>query len=1139
MQPTATFDAQPWKRQTIGVRIHPSRRFSTIIQNDTVSFMPEINARNHFAAALVLIAFVNVCVAQQPALEFSKWSGTLNVPDPVAISFDNRGRAYVTQTKRRKANDLDIRANTDWIVNDVSFQSVEEKRLFYHKRLTIGENHPQRVQDLNGDGNSDYKDLMVLSEQIHQLKDTDGDGLADSTQVFAEGFNSEITGIAAGVLHHNGDVYTTIAPDVWKLTDTNDDGTADSRQLIATGFGLHIAYAGHDMHGLTVGPDGKIYWTIGDKGISATSADGQKFHYPNQGGVMRCNPDGTDFEVFAHGLRNVQELAFDQYGNLFGVDNDSDKPNERERFVYIVKDMDAGWRCNYQYRGDKFNPWTDEQLWFTHHEKQAAYIIPPIKHSINGPAGFAFNPGTAIGPEYHNYFFLTGAPGGPQIAFQVKPNGASFDMINEHNIGNSLPIVGINFGPDGALYGVDWGGGYPLNQTGAVWKIDNPLHAKSTTRIAVQQLLADGFQNTPTNRLGELLAHADQRIRLNSQFELVRRGEHQSLRNIAINVNTAQLGRIHAMWGLGQLNHSFGDSVSRSNTTSSETLIALLQDADTEIQCQAARLLADAKSCSGSHFRPLLDSDNDRLRFMAMMALADHPTSSAFAQLTSIAAKTRPSETYLRHAVAKAMAACGTPRQLGDLHHSSSTMIRLCAVVALRHQKAAEAAEFLEDTDVAVAEEAARAIHDDFSIVEALPNLAASLLKGPDTDVFLRRAINANYRLGGAADFRRLVEFSASDVTPLPIRLEALDALATWQNPVPLDRVTGRHRTYANRVNNTPSDSARIALSSLLDHPAPDIQAAAMKIHEELKLPADETMLSKLATNSNSPAELVTEALNLLAAQQSSLLPQTLEATIRSPDNDIKMQSLEFMVAAEMPAAHVAMVDLYPRASSLLRQRIVRLMAALGTSDADNFLISKTPISLEDISKSKVSIEIMEVLKSRAGSDHRFSELQSNLTATLTSAAAMSPDLGYAMCLTGGDPKQGKLLFNTHLQAQCVRCHRVGNNGSTVGPDLRNIAQKRNAAHLLRAIIAPSADIDPNYRSVVVVLASGKSLPGIKLRESKTELTIADSKGKEINIALNDIDDVVEQNVSIMPDMSKALSPTEIRNLLAYLMSLN
>ncbi|MFN7342815.1 MAG: hypothetical protein ACK5TA_05730, partial [bacterium] len=161
-----------------------------------------------------------------------------------------------------------------------------------------------------------------------------GDGVADQSTLFAENFNTEVTGIAAGVLAWRGDVYATVAPDLWKLRDTNGDGVADKRESLAHGFGLHIAYAGHDMHGLTLGPDGRVYWSIGDKGTNVTSKEGKKFFAPHEGAVLRCYPDGSGFEIFARGLRNPQEIAFDKYGNWFSVDNDSDQKGERERFLH-------------------------------------------------------------------------------------------------------------------------------------------------------------------------------------------------------------------------------------------------------------------------------------------------------------------------------------------------------------------------------------------------------------------------------------------------------------------------------------------------------------------------------------------------------------------------------------------------------------------------------------------------------------------------------------------------------------------------------------------------------------------------------------------------------------------------------------
>ena len=63
------------------------------------------------------------------------------------------------------------------------------------------------------------------------------------------------------------------------------------------------------MSGLTEGPDGKIYWQIGDIGANITSVDGKNFKHPNSGVIVRSNPDGTDFEVFASGLRNTHEFV--------------------------------------------------------------------------------------------------------------------------------------------------------------------------------------------------------------------------------------------------------------------------------------------------------------------------------------------------------------------------------------------------------------------------------------------------------------------------------------------------------------------------------------------------------------------------------------------------------------------------------------------------------------------------------------------------------------------------------------------------------------------------------------------------------------------------------------------------------------
>ena len=79
---------------------------------------------------------------------------------------------------------------------------------------------------------------MQQERKIVAQFDKDGDGTYETSNVFAEGFNTEVTGIAAGTLAWRGDVYATIAPDMWKLRDTDGDGRADSRRVVFSGFGI-------------------------------------------------------------------------------------------------------------------------------------------------------------------------------------------------------------------------------------------------------------------------------------------------------------------------------------------------------------------------------------------------------------------------------------------------------------------------------------------------------------------------------------------------------------------------------------------------------------------------------------------------------------------------------------------------------------------------------------------------------------------------------------------------------------------------------------------------------------------------------------------------------------------------------------
>ncbi len=1057
-------------------------------------------------------------------LVFQKWSGSINVPDPVACTVDPKGRVYVSATTRRKVGDLDIREHTMWVPDDLSFTSVEDKKAFYHSELAPGKMRAPRggLTDRNHDGSIDWKDLTDTTERIYQLRDTDGDGTADKMTVFAVGFNTEVTGIAAGVLYHDGWVYATIAPDLWRFKDTDDDGVADVREVVVHGFGVHISYAGHDMHGLSVGPDGRIYWSIGDKGVNAVSREGRRYYHPNEGCVLRVEPDGSGFEVFAHGLRNPQEPVFDELGDLFAVDNDADFKGEMERFGFIPEESDSGWRGNYQYMGGK-TPWMRERLSEPRWEGQAAYLFPPLAPSTNGPAGFKRDPGTALSDELRGMFFLNEFPSGHMRGFRVEPDGASFKRGTVELLHQGVMGIGLSWHPDGSLFFADWAGGYPLDSLGAVWRADVPGAAETPKRKETLALLSAGFSARPAAENAALLGHADQRVRQGAQLALATRGEGAALLAAAGNQVGPQLSRVHGIWGCGQL--------LRKQKLAAAEVLPLLGDAQSEIRAQAARVLSEAKMTpeEARKLIPLLADAAPRVRFQAAIALGRLREATAVEPLLKLAER-EGADPVMRHAAVTGLTGCATAAQLAARAKFPSITVRLACVVALRRQAAPDVAAYLDDEKASVVSEAARAIYDNMGIPAALPALAAIAASPALDEPAMLRAVNAALRVGTVEAAERLIAIAIDASAKKETRAEALAVLLTWKTPPRLDRADG----YARKFAPAPIEAALTAkLDPLLALTDAGLKTIAVQIVIAHSLKAKPEQIAGIVADETADGALRAEALRLMSTgdRTNAAWKTALDIALADASPEPLREAAREFLLPDQPDRFVAVAESVLKGGRPVeRQQVIALLARAAHAGADAVLDRLGKSLVAGQTTAALQFDVLEALQARAAANPSLGKLADQYTAA-------PQGVTHRELLEGGSAIAGREIVQNNLGANCLACHAITKDGSTVGPNLENIGTQRDRAYLLESLLNPSAEIAPGYGIATYSLRDKTDIAGTPIKETPEAITVRLPDGKERVIQRSEI---VSQTppVSVMPPMLGILKPREVRDVVAFLVKL-
>lgn len=1124
-----------------------------------------------------------------PGLKADFYAAEPDVRNPVAFSIDEQGRVFVVESDRRRSSVFDIRGYKDWLEADFSFRTVQERAEFLKrqvsptnpaaiKRLT-GNGGNGSFADFNKDGVTDWRDLEVQTERIRLLEDTNGDGRADRASIFAEGFTNLIAGVAAGVLAHGDDVYFACIPDLWKFSKTN---SAAVRTPLLSGFGVHIAFGGHDMHGLIMGPDGKLYWSIADRGVDTNLFARIKNPIPgltpellaDSGCVFRANPDGTDFEVIAWGLRNPQELAFDEFGNLFTADNNGDG-GDKARWHYVVDGADFGWRLGWQWHEarayqPKMGPWNGERLWHLAESNTAAYLLPPLAHIGHGPAGLAYNPGTGLPAKFDRHFLMCDFPGDVLMWTNIA-DGASFRIGPVQSLVGDLGPTDVAFHPDGGVLVSDWFKTFDKTDKGRLYRIHDSATDASPAVRDVKRLLADGMGKRSARELAKLLEHPDLRVRQQAQFALAKPDNFGRLSGIASGSGN-RLARIHAIFALSQI----VESPPRTEFVKEvEGLLPLLEDEDAEVRAQAARLMGVGRLLAAQAALDRLFADPDpRVQMFAMFAYRDlfsgfggggghrhrllaldsikdrvnrlmgsryfnvsgpslrWPT----ATLTRILSRPKPLEPYVQHAaimlltqIGKTAGVAFTPN-INSLATNTSPNARLMLLLAYRRLNDFSVASFLSDEDPKIALEAARTIND-VSIESTMPDLAKWIdglppaftsLSSETAFFFYRRVLNANFRLGAPTNAVALATFAARKDVPEPLRIEALELLALWPNPPARDHFMGLYRPLPPRDGKPAEEALSAVAADLLADGTKEVKLAAFRAADSLNVVSVD--LAGLVANAEQPVELRVEALRALARRKDPRL----ESTLASVESD-RAEVMRLEVSKLRGGGDVAgLVKLLESGSIAERRSALNRLAATSGPEVDANLGRQLDTLMAGTVAKELQLDVLEAAAKRPGLKTKLSDWNARLPKD-DALASFRP------ALFGGDAAEGRKLFIENQQIACFRCHKINGEGGDVGPDLTGLGEKKGREYLLKSIVQPNRQIAAGYENVLLTMNNGAEYAGLVKSETDAELVLNSPEDGVMTLKKSDIKSRI-RGLSAMPeDIIANLSKRELRDLIEFL----
>jgi quinoprotein glucose dehydrogenase len=899
------------------------------------------------------------------------------------------------------------------------------------------------------------------------------------------------------LLYHDGWLYTTGRGTVRRYKQSRQNGPWDLRETIAQGFcGFHH----HQVSGLTIGLDGKLYITSGDDDNFVEGSDGSRANVLRAGAVFRCNPDGSQMETFSLGYRNpYRDIAYDNKYNYFHADNDNEDGSKFTgcRLVHVAEEADYGWRLKQGARCCRPD--------FTRGAvagELPGKLPPMLKTGRGSPAGVLIYHDTYLPEQYRGLMYYPDVFRKNVRAYKLHEQGSSFQVTHEFEFlkANDDPLFRpcqMVTGPDGAIYVCDWrtdsGGAGRLSGDGKNGRIYRMRWIGTPTQPAIPLRGMDSWAKIialPTPELVSQLDSPNLTDRVEARKELVRRGApaRDKVLKRLVSGKLSDAGRIEA---LGVLEPHFA-----SSPAVADLFRLLLNDESTDIR----RLVIEAIG------RRTTKADVATREALSRMALEEQPSVrraaalalgrigfDGTADLLINAWRTDDGkDPFLSDALVRGLERLGKPGMTALLAVAKSgSKIDLDRVAAafltFRSESAVNALpEILTDPHLPAAERAnLLRSYSNYLFDPPMPMDAVTkfVTTRPDEPAAVKIAgvevLSGTGQLGDAkaANFV-LAQLDSADVETRQAALDAIsEARLTQATAKLITLLNDTKRPMPERLNvlkalrSTAGNAAAKPLLDLLNRPEP----TALKVEaiRALATASPEEARQVAVTLLNQPeAALINEAIILLGVNQAGA----------------KIIGEQF-VAKKLPR------EFFPRVSETLQkfQSDAVIAKLYGEVMKGGLLVSLDPVRLEETKK---------------------------------------------LVAAKGDAARGKLVYlNTKLVA-CASCHRMEGVGGAVGPDLTRLWDTHTVEKILESIIDPNKEIKEGYQSYKAVTISGQVFTGLKITETAQAVTLREATGRDVRILKTDLDELNTTKISLMPDNAiSQLSFEQFLDLLAFLKS--